>query len=327
MASRPSMHARDSSGNKVSLLNDDPTPQPTRPSVLAFRSVNYGNTPVYTHSNMERSYSGRSAQSIHSSPRTPGLQRSDSYDSNTTGEPLSPATPLGMGEFGRQTSFSSTRYGSESKYDQRSSYDYSMQPYNVVPHLPMPPMRPELQRRQSSFSDPHSYDDELANGGNSDRTKRYACRFRDSHNCEKTFTTSGHASRHSKIHTAEKAVNCTFPGCHKKFTRADNMKQHLETHNKNSKDRSTTSSRPQNSSTPKVLTRPAGVSKPVSRPLSSNSSRSEEPLYYQYGVDSYSMHVPHSPVHNYHSTSRPMTAQMEISSGGLDALAAVAAAQ
>ena len=62
--------------------------------------------------------------------------------------------------------------------------------------------------------------------------KRYPCRYRESHGCEKTFTTSGHASRHSKIHTAEKAVQCTFAGCQKKFTRADNMKQHLETHYK-----------------------------------------------------------------------------------------------
>jgi hypothetical protein len=62
--------------------------------------------------------------------------------------------------------------------------------------------------------------------------KRYPCRFRESHGCDKTFTTSGHASRHSKIHTAEKAVRCTHPGCEKKFNRADNMKQHLETHYK-----------------------------------------------------------------------------------------------
>jgi hypothetical protein len=60
--------------------------------------------------------------------------------------------------------------------------------------------------------------------------KRFPCRFRDSLGCEKTFTTSGHASRHSKIHTAEKAVPCEFPGCPKKFTRSDNMKQHLDTH-------------------------------------------------------------------------------------------------
>ncbi|KAK2073651.1 hypothetical protein P8C59_007916 [Phyllachora maydis] len=78
-----------------------------------------------------------------------------------------------------------------------------------------------------------SYEEE-SNGRTSPVTtgKRYPCRYRDSHGCEKTFTTSGHASRHSKIHTAEKAVHCTFAGCAKKFTRADNMKQHLETHYK-----------------------------------------------------------------------------------------------
>jgi len=62
--------------------------------------------------------------------------------------------------------------------------------------------------------------------------KRYPCRYKDTHRCDKTFTTSGHASRHSKIHTAEKAVPCSFEGCTKKFTRADNMKQHLDTHYK-----------------------------------------------------------------------------------------------
>ena len=60
--------------------------------------------------------------------------------------------------------------------------------------------------------------------------KRYPCRHRDSHGCEKTFTTSSHASRHSKVHTAKKAVPCTHPGCTKNFTRTDNMKQHLQTH-------------------------------------------------------------------------------------------------
>ncbi|EDO04309.1 hypothetical protein SS1G_06792 [Sclerotinia sclerotiorum 1980 UF-70] len=62
--------------------------------------------------------------------------------------------------------------------------------------------------------------------------RRYSCRFKESHRCNKTFTTSGHASRHAKIHTAEKMVRCTFVGCVKKFTRADNMKQHLDTHYK-----------------------------------------------------------------------------------------------
>jgi uncharacterized Zn-finger protein len=60
--------------------------------------------------------------------------------------------------------------------------------------------------------------------------KRHSCPLRAAIGCNKTFTSAGHASRHSKIHTAKSAVACTNPGCEKKFTRRDNMKQHLETH-------------------------------------------------------------------------------------------------
>ncbi|KFZ13234.1 hypothetical protein V502_06722, partial [Pseudogymnoascus sp. VKM F-4520 (FW-2644)] len=56
-------------------------------------------------------------------------------------------------------------------------------------------------------------------------TKRY-CRYDNTVGCEMT---SGHASRHSKIHR-EKCIQCAFAGCPTMFTRADNMKQHLKTH-------------------------------------------------------------------------------------------------
>lgn len=59
--------------------------------------------------------------------------------------------------------------------------------------------------------------------------KRYPCK---DPTCERTFTTSGHASRHAKIHEGQKPIECTFEGCTKRFTRQDNMKQHLETHRK-----------------------------------------------------------------------------------------------
>lgn len=61
-------------------------------------------------------------------------------------------------------------------------------------------------------------------------SKRYQCRYQERFQCSKTFTTLGHASRHSKIHVAARSIACTFPGCTKKFTRADNMKQHILTH-------------------------------------------------------------------------------------------------
>ncbi|PFH55177.1 hypothetical protein XA68_10513 [Ophiocordyceps unilateralis] len=104
-----------------------------------------------------------------------------------------------------------------------------------------PPKRPAYvnSSRSTSFDD----DNPMPSAMPEQRpSKRYPCRYRDTHGCEKTFTTSGHASRHSKIHTAEKAVQCTYQGCQKKFTRADNMKQHLETHYKD-KSRTSGSSR------------------------------------------------------------------------------------
>ncbi|KAH8591660.1 hypothetical protein B0O99DRAFT_490470, partial [Bisporella sp. PMI_857] len=62
--------------------------------------------------------------------------------------------------------------------------------------------------------------------------KKYPCRYAEQHQCTRTFTTSGHASRHAKIHVLEKNIKCTFPDCQKSFTRGDNMKQHLQTHYK-----------------------------------------------------------------------------------------------
>lgn len=69
--------------------------------------------------------------------------------------------------------------------------------------------------------------------------KRYPCK---DPSCDRTFTTSGHASRHAKIHEGNKPISCTFAGCPKRFTRQDNMKQHLETHRRE-KTRSTGSAR------------------------------------------------------------------------------------
>ncbi|KAI1845637.1 hypothetical protein JX265_005327 [Neoarthrinium moseri] len=177
------MQARDATGRQVSLLNDDSYSRP----------LTYRTTSQY-----------QSTRGISPPSHTPELMRSDSYDSNTSYDPVSPMTP--------------------------AVYDFSRAPYDDY-----------LAEKQSTLKRPayvdssrsNSFLDEDSSNTSSvpDRTaKRYPCRYRDSHGCEKTFTTSGHASRHSKIHTAEKAVQCTFPGCHKKFTRADNMKQHLETH-------------------------------------------------------------------------------------------------
>ncbi|KAK4040539.1 hypothetical protein C8A01DRAFT_15596 [Parachaetomium inaequale] len=211
---------RDAHGRRVSLLNDDQETPDTRrrPSLFTFTSYHPRAPPA------------------NSTPATPELLRSDSYDSYRLGEPASPVTP---------------HYESGFRYPPASGIRSPRDGY----YPDGPPAYAGVKRRFSDFSEGQSvsYEDDQAtfsptsasfSGTESSRTvKRFPCRYRGSHGCEKTFTTSGHASRHSKIHTAEKAVPCSFDGCTKKFTRADNMKQHLETHFKE-KPRSSTTRQP-----------------------------------------------------------------------------------
>lgn len=209
----PQFETRDAAGRRVSLLNDE-EPRTSRP---------------YPH--LSSSFDSKTFQvprTSSSTPATPELLRSSSYDSRMgTTEPVSPLTPLY--EPGYRT-FPQAQTECRSPYD-----DY---------YHEEAPVYAGVKRRPSSLSDGRSvsYEDDLIPGpvpappnaapcpGGERSAKRFACRFRDTLGCEKTFTTSGHASRHAKIHTAEKGVHCSFEGCTKKFTRADNMKQHLETH-------------------------------------------------------------------------------------------------
>ncbi|KAJ1661624.1 transcriptional repressor [Coemansia sp. RSA 1813] len=57
--------------------------------------------------------------------------------------------------------------------------------------------------------------------------RKYVCTFAG---CGKAFTTSGHLSRHFRIHTGEKNYHCLYPGCASRFSRQDNMMQHYRTH-------------------------------------------------------------------------------------------------
>lgn len=222
------MHLLNASGRRVSILNGDDGPAAS-PSFQTYSRARDSASPYHTQ-----------APRVSSVPSTPELLRSDSYDSYRAAEPVSPLTPLYEPVTG---------YAHHPAPDYRSSYD---EYYKEIAAYA------GTKRRPSTLSDGRSvlYEDDYAttatasttsNNSNGERPgKRFPCRYRDTHGCDKTFTTSGHASRHSKIHTAEKAVPCSFHGCTKKFTRADNMKQHLETHFKD-KSRSA-SSRPSLSS-------------------------------------------------------------------------------
>jgi len=262
---RPSLQGKDSSGRRISLING--------PDLFG-----QGATTLHTLSSLTPSFHvpfgassaaavdmGRSPskESDNSSISLPGLLRSDSYDSQNTNDTRSPITPTFISYHGRQHSYTGTNpfpKSSTSPHEFRTAFDDY--------HLPTATIQRQSQYGQSLFEEARNrvhlmYDEEpFVNTAASDREpKRYPCRFRIDQNCPKTFTTSGHASRHSGIHTAEKAVPCSYPGCRKKFTRADNMKQHLDTHTKDK---------------PRKLTIAAGVRK--SSPSVKTTSRPTTPM-------------------------------------------------
>ncbi|KAF7312913.1 hypothetical protein MKEN_00975700 [Mycena kentingensis (nom. inval.)] len=48
--------------------------------------------------------------------------------------------------------------------------------------------------------------------------------------CSKAFSTSGHLSRHVRVHTGEMNYSCSFPGCTTRCSRKDNLRQHYRLH-------------------------------------------------------------------------------------------------
>ncbi|KAI1616788.1 hypothetical protein EDD37DRAFT_61599 [Exophiala viscosa] len=97
--------------------------------------------------------------------------------------------------------------------------------------LPIPsPMNATLPPTSAAVPAPTSQPTTppTTSGESTMKKNKYPCPYAQSHNCQATFTTSGHAARHGKKHTGEKGVHC--PICNKAFTRKDNMKQHERTH-------------------------------------------------------------------------------------------------
>ncbi|KAI0254657.1 hypothetical protein BJV78DRAFT_1120506, partial [Lactifluus subvellereus] len=70
--------------------------------------------------------------------------------------------------------------------------------------------------------------------------KKHVCNI-----CEKAFTTSGHLSRHARIHTGERNHKCPFPGCDTRCSRQDNLQQHYRIHLTPGSRRNSTSTRSQ----------------------------------------------------------------------------------
>jgi len=197
-------------------------------------------------------------------------------------------------------------YSRSAIYDGQSSYDEYMSDAHAVAGSKRPA---SFGDSRSGSADDDSASSPSASTPNERPGKRYPCRYRESHGCEKTFTTSGHASRHSKIHTAEKAVQCTYSGCSKKFTRADNMKQHLETHFKDKARVSTTR--------PSISARRSSSSSKSSAGRRSDMAPLSSPGVHGGAWDMRGLNLP--------LLSRPSAARTP--SSGLDALAMAVACQ
>ncbi|KAG5985127.1 hypothetical protein E4U55_001096 [Claviceps digitariae] len=319
------MQARNAAGCRVSLLNDDCVGHEKTSQQLYHHNLSHRQPQLHKQQQLPlgfQSTTGPIFSRPHASPRSSSgsssntpeeLWRSDSDDSQMSNDPVSPLTP---------------------------SVDY-VYPRGGLYGSELPTKRPGYvdSSRATSYDDdtPSAAAAATAPSASERPAKRYPCRYRDTHGCEKTFTTSGHASRHSKIHTAEKAVQCTFPGCQKKFTRADNMKQHLETHYKD-KTRSSASQRAQKAALAEARRPPApGRSRSSTCTTTTSSICSSKSDAMQWEADSYtaSSHQPlPSPttstpwemrISNLASLNRPVTARSPNS--GLDALAMAVACQ
>lgn len=294
------MEARNAAGRRVSLLNDE--------------NIRYEKTQLHPHQQQQQQHHHigfqpclpyPSPRSNSSSPNTPELLRSDSYDSQMSNDPISPLTPSADYAYPRGSLYAAELPSKRPAYVD-SSRSTSYEDDTPAPSAPPPADRPG---------------------------KRYPCRYRDSHGCKKTFTTSGHASRHSKIHTAEKAVQCTYPGCQKKFTRADNMKQHLETHYKD-KSRSSASQRAQKAALAEARRNSsAGRSRSSTSTTTTSSVGSREAMQWESDAYASSAQPMASPstsswelrTHNLPLLNRPAVARSP--SSGLDALAMAVACQ
>ncbi|KAH9977821.1 hypothetical protein BGW80DRAFT_1455977 [Lactifluus volemus] len=94
--------------------------------------------------------------------------------------------------------------------------------------------------------------------------KKHICNI-----CAKAFTTSGHLSRHARIHTGERNHKCPFPGCDTRCSRQDNLQQHYRIHLTPGSRRNSTSARSQ------VL---SGIKKQVKVPPTREASLDSPPL-------------------------------------------------
>lgn len=195
------LSGKNSTGRRVSLLNDGPAPPPQLvrlPSItpsLQSRTSSYSSSPL-------------------ASP--PRLVRSDSSDS--TMQTPSPITP----DFSYEPGMDSPVFAQNGFFvDQK---------FGVPMHQSSGPLPYHTNPAQAGYFRPDHMSEHPDQAALNARPKKnsYPCPMAKQFGCNDFFTTSGHAARHAKKHTGKKDAFC--PECNKAFTRKDNMEQHRRTH-------------------------------------------------------------------------------------------------
>ncbi|KAI5780468.1 hypothetical protein EDC01DRAFT_668185 [Geopyxis carbonaria] len=202
-----------SSGRRVSLLCEDkmdysmsyaaststasPTPPPSPDYHRPYAPIRADS--ISSACSSTSSLSTVSSQGLYS-PKTPP---------NMNLPPLEKLLPVPEATF-----FPSTKYGSETDSPVLAptlagSSDGSMSPSSS---------------HGAELSTPPSPKTAAANLTIKRSSRRYSCQ------CGKSFTTSGHLARHTRIHTGEKNYVCPETGCGARFSRQDNCMQHFRTH-------------------------------------------------------------------------------------------------
>lgn len=117
-----------------------------------------------------------------------------------------------------------------------SSYPFTMSHNNNV--MMMDPKSPESHKmnnsKQASSITPvlgpkPSNNNNNNNSTNNSSTQKHQKKYVCGH-CQRSFTTSGHLARHTRIHTGEKNYECPHADCNARFSRQDNCMQHYRTH-------------------------------------------------------------------------------------------------
>lgn len=215
------LSGKNSTGRKVSLLNDGPPPTP---QLVRLPSI----TPSLPSSSHPSSYT----TSPLASPLTPRLVRSDSSESTAMATP-SPITPDFAFTLPTHTLHSPV-FSHNVFFSQPKPLDADYPPLaHPADPLAYHPIHPAAAAQLPDH--PHTLDDPPATtttaaAAAAQRPKKnsYPCPMAKQYACNDYFTTSGHAARHAKKHTGKKDAYC--PECNKAFTRKDNMEQHRRTH-------------------------------------------------------------------------------------------------